>query len=123
MREDDVDKGVVVGYNDESAQRELPKNVHSEDVRREAMELFEKGAGYKLTARKLGIKASTVRDWARQWRNGAFSIQLGLGVYHITDASRQRIRELRAQGLSLAEVSRLTGVTRTTCRRICSKPR
>lgn len=95
MREVDVDKGALVGRNDEAAQRELPEGVHSEDVRREAVELFEKGAGYKLTARKLGIKPSTVRDWARQ-----------------------RIRELREQGANWSEISRRTGVSRTTCRRI-----
>ena len=118
MREVDVDKGALVGRNDEAAQRELPEGVHSEDVRREAVELFEKGAGYKLTARKLGIKPSTVRDWARQWKKGAFSVKPALGVYHVTDPARQRIRELRAQGANWAEISRRTGVSRTTCRRI-----
>ena len=118
MREVDVDKGALVGRNDEAAQRELPEGVHSEDVRREAVELFEKGAGYKLTARKLGIKPSTVRDWARQWKKGAFSVKPALGVYHVTDAARQRIRELRAQGANWSEISRRTGVSRTTCRRI-----
>lgn len=58
----------LVGCNDEAAQCELPEGVHSEDVRREAVEPFEKGAGYKLTTRKLGIKPSTVRDRARQWK-------------------------------------------------------
>lgn len=113
-------EGALVGRNDETAQRELPEGVHSEDVRREAVELFEKGAGYKLTTRKrkLGIKPSTVRDWARQWKKGAFSVKPALGVYHVTDAARQRIRELPAQGANWSEISRRTGVSRTMCRRI-----
>ena len=76
MREVDVDKGALVGRNDEAAQRELPEGVHSEDVRREAVELFEKGAGYKRTSSVFGSKPSVVRDWARRWHKGLFTANI-----------------------------------------------
>lgn len=40
-RKVDVDKGVAVGRNDESARRELPKSVRPEDVRRKGMVRFK----------------------------------------------------------------------------------
>lgn len=120
MKKDVVDMVAAAGCSSvvEGVVSEPPQGAHPEKVRRAAMRLFEKGAGYKLTARKLGIKASTVRDWARQWRKGTFSVKPAAKVYRITDRFRQTICELRAQGVSWVEISRRTGISRTTCRRI-----
>ena len=94
MREVDVDKGALVGRNDEAAQRALPEGVHSEDVRREAVELFEKGAGYKRTSAVLGIRPSVVRDWARRWHEGFFTADIPLNLYRYDDETMKRVSAL-----------------------------
>lgn len=99
--------------------RRLPEGVHSEEVRRAAIALFEEGLGYKSTARKLELKESTVRDWARQWRRGLFAAKPALSAYRITAATKRRIQVMYAAGANLREISRLTGVSTTTCRKIC----
>lgn len=99
--------------------RRLPEGVHSEEVRRAAIALFEAGLGYKSTARKLELKESTVRDWARQWRRGLFAAKPALNAYRITPETKRRIQVLYAGGASLREISRVTGVSTTTCRRVC----
>lgn len=99
--------------------RRLADGVHSEEVRRAAIALFEVGLGYKRTARRLELKESTVRDWARQWRRGLFAAKPALSTYRITAATKRRIQMLYAEGANLREISRLTGVSTTTCRKIC----
>lgn len=44
---------------------------HPESIRKEAVELFRSGYGYKATATILGILPSTVRDWRRKWASSA----------------------------------------------------
>ena len=43
------------------------------DKRRECLELFDKGFGYKKTARISGLKAYTVRDYLRRYKAGDLS--------------------------------------------------
>ena len=35
---------------------------HDRSLREQAAQMFEKGHGYRLTARKLGVSAATVRE-------------------------------------------------------------
>ena len=34
----------------------------------QAVQMFEKGCGYRLTARRLGVSAATVREWQKMYR-------------------------------------------------------
>ena len=43
------------------------------EKRRECLELFDKGFGYKKTARISGLKAYTVRDYLRRYKAGDLS--------------------------------------------------
>ena len=41
---------------------------HNRLLREQAVKMFEKGFGYGLTARKLGVSAATVREWQKMYR-------------------------------------------------------
>ena len=41
---------------------------HDRLLREQAVELFERGCGYGLTARRLGVSAETVREWQKMYR-------------------------------------------------------
>lgn len=41
---------------------------HDRLLRERAVELFERGFGYGLTARRLGVCAETVREWQKMYR-------------------------------------------------------
>ena len=41
---------------------------HVRLLREQAAQMFEKGCGYGLTARKLGMSAATVREWQKMYR-------------------------------------------------------
>ena len=40
---------------------------HDRLLREQAAQMFEKGFGYRLTARKLGVSAATVREWQKMY--------------------------------------------------------
>ena len=41
---------------------------HDRLLREQAVEMFERGCGYRLTARRLGVSAETVREWQKTYR-------------------------------------------------------
>ncbi len=41
---------------------------HDRLLREQAVEMLERGFGYGLTARKLGVSAETVREWQKMYR-------------------------------------------------------
>ena len=41
---------------------------HDRLLREQAVEMFERGCGYGLTARRLGVSAETVREWQKTYR-------------------------------------------------------
>ena len=43
---------------------------HDRLLREQAAQMFERGFGYGLTARKLGVSAATVREWQKMYRQG-----------------------------------------------------
>ena len=81
----------------------------SDEVRREALSLFERGAGYKTVAQALDINVHTARDWGRLFRKGRFSPTLLYQGFIYNETVREEVRTLRNQGLSLREISRITG--------------
>ena len=88
----------------------------SDEVRREALSLFERGAGDKTVAHALDINVHTARDWGRLFRKGRFSPTLLYQGFIYNETVREEVRTLRNQGLSLREISRITGVSAATCR-------
>ena len=53
---------------------------HDRLLREQAAQMFEKGCGYRLTARKLGVSAATVREWQKMYRVIGRSGLLAMGV-------------------------------------------
>lgn len=60
--------------NDESlvTAPKTEKGRYTNDVRQAAKECFEKGYGYKFTAKRLGISQAITRDWCRLYKEGRF---------------------------------------------------
>lgn len=44
---------------------------HGIEARKAAIELFERGHGYKSAAKALSVPRDTVRQWPRRWRRSA----------------------------------------------------
>lgn len=53
---------------------------HDRLLRKQAVEMFEKGFGYRMTARTLGMSAATVREWQKMHRVIGRSGLLAMGV-------------------------------------------
>ena len=53
---------------------------HDRLLREQAAQMFEKGCGYRLTARRLGVSAATVREWQKMYRVIGRSGFLAMGV-------------------------------------------
>ena len=58
---------------------------HDRLLREQAVEMFERGCGYALTARRLGVPAETVREWQKTYRaigrNGLFAMGVKRAKY------------------------------------------
>ena len=53
---------------------------HDRLLRKQAAQMFERGCGYRLTARKLGVSAETVREWQKMYRVIGRSGLLAMGI-------------------------------------------
>ena len=53
---------------------------HDRLLREQAAQMFERGFGYRLTARKLGVSAATVREWQKMYRAIGRGGLLAMGV-------------------------------------------
>ena len=53
---------------------------HDRLLREQAVELFERGCGYGLTARRLGVSAETAREWQKMYRVIGRGGLLAMGV-------------------------------------------
>ena len=53
---------------------------HDRLLREQAVEMFERGFGYRLTARRLGVSAETVREWQKTYRVIGRGGLLAMGV-------------------------------------------
>ena len=56
------------------------KSRHDRLLRKQAAQMFERGCGYRLTARKLGMSAETVREWQKMYRVIGRSGLLAMGI-------------------------------------------
>ena len=55
---------------------------HDRLLRKQAAQMFEKGFGYGVTAKSLGISAATVREWQKTYRVIGKDGLLAMGVKH-----------------------------------------
>ena len=55
---------------------------HDRLLRKQAVQMFEKGRGYRLTAKRLGVSAATVREWQKTYRVIGKDGLLAMGVKH-----------------------------------------
>ena len=53
---------------------------HDRLLREQAVEMFERGFGYRLAARRLGVSAETVREWHKMYRVIGRDGLLAMGV-------------------------------------------
>ena len=53
---------------------------HDRLLREQAVEMFERGFGYRLTAGRLGVSAETVREWQKMYRVIGRGGLLAMGV-------------------------------------------
>ena len=53
---------------------------HDRLLREQAVEMFERGFGYRLTAGRLGVSAATVREWQKMYRAIGRGGLLAMGV-------------------------------------------
>ncbi len=64
---------------------------HDRLLREQAVEMFEKGFGYRLTAKRLGVPAEAVRHWQKTWR-GSRVVFLRLCQLAVFEQSRESPR-------------------------------
>ena len=55
---------------------------HDRLLRKQAAQMFEKGFGYGVTAKSLGISAETVREWQKMYRVIGKGRLLTMGIKH-----------------------------------------
>ena len=60
---------------------------HDHLLRKQAAQMFEKGFGYGVTAKSLGISAATVREWQKMYH----VIGKGRASYHGSKANQIRL--------------------------------
>ena len=58
------------------------RSRHDRLLREQAAQMFERGFGYGLTARRLGVSAATVREWQKMYRVIGKGRLLAMGVKH-----------------------------------------
>ena len=90
---------------------------HDRLLREQAAQMFERGFGYGLTARKLGVSAATVREWQKMYRvigKGGF---LAMGVKHTKYDYETKVAAAAAVvdgGMSKPEAMVRFGIASTT---------
>ena len=99
-----------------AVERVRPTGAASDKKRRQALELFECGFGYKSVADMLMLSVNTVRDWSRLYKQGRFSPNMSRNQYRYTDETKRLAVGLRERGYSWKKIEEETGVNASTCR-------
>ena len=90
---------------------------HDRLLREQAAQMFEKGCGYRLTARKLGVSAATVREWQKMYRIIGRSGFLAMGVKQARYDYETKVAAARAVvdgGMSKPEAMMHFGIASAT---------
>ena len=87
---------------------------HDRLLREQAVEMFERGFGYRLTARRLGVSAETVREWQKMYRAIGRGGLLAMGVKRARYDYETKVAAARAVvdgGMSKPEAMVRFGIT------------
>jgi len=86
-------------------------------LREQAVEMFERGFSYRLTARRLGVSAETVRGWQKTYRVIGKDGLLAMGVKHARYDYETKVAAARAVvdgGMSKPEAMTRFGIASAT---------
>ena len=90
---------------------------HDRLLREQAVEMFERGFSYRLTAKRLGVPAETVRHWQKTYRVIGKDGLLAMGVKHARYDYETKVAAARAVvdgGMSKPEAMVHFGIASTT---------
>ena len=90
---------------------------HDRLLRKQAVEMFERGFGYRLTARRLGVSAETVRGWQKTYRAIGKDGLLAMGVKQARYDYETKVAAARAVvdgGMSKPEAMARFGIASAT---------
>ena len=90
---------------------------HDRLLREQAVEMFERGFGYRLTAKRLGVPAETVRHWQKTYRVIGKDGLLAMGVKHARYDYETKVAAARAVvdgGMSKPEAMVRFGIASAT---------
>ena len=90
---------------------------HDRLLRKQAAQMFEKGFGYGVTAKSLGISAETVREWQKMYRVIGKGRLLAMGVKHTRYDYETKVAAARAVvdgGMSKPEAMMHFGIASAT---------
>ena len=93
------------------------RSRHDRLLRKQAAEMFEKGRGYRLTAKSLGISAATVREWQKMYRVIGRSGLLAMGIKQARYDYETKVAAAKAVvdgGMSKPEAMMRFGIASTT---------
>ena len=93
----------------------IPKpnsRAKSRESRAAAADMFGSGVPVREIAQTLGLSFWTVRDWHREWRNGAFHVDVRCFEYSPED--KEKVMKLRDEGCTWSAISRMTGIKAST---------
>ena len=90
---------------------------HDRLLRKQAVQMFEKGRGYRLTAKRLGVSAATVREWQKMYRVIGKGRLLTMGIKHTKYDYETKVAAAAAVvdgGMSKPEAMVRFGIASTT---------
>ena len=93
------------------------RSRHDHLLRKQAVQMFEKGRGYRLTAKRLGVPAETVRHWQKTYRVIGKDGLLAMGVKHARYDYETKVAAARAVvegGMSKPEAMTRFGIASAT---------
>ena len=90
-------------------------------LRRQALDLFQRDYGYRKVASLLGISVYTVREWARAYRKGEFTAEPSRRFYSTEE--QVRIAAMSKSGMQPAEIARLLQIPVRSVRSILARNR
>ena len=90
---------------------------HNRLLRKQAAQMFERGFGYGLTAKRLGVSAATVREWQKMYRVIGKDGLLAMGVKRTRYDYETKVAAARAVvdgGMSKPEAMMRFGIASVT---------
>ena len=93
------------------------RSRHDHLLRKQAVQMFEKGRGYRLTAKRLGVSAATVREWQKMYRVIGRSGLLAMGIKHTKYDYETKVAAAKAVvdgGMSKPEAMMRFGIASVT---------